>query len=319
MSLHGRFGSLEEAHRAIMARLTADPDHESAPRGRPIRELVAASFTLTDPRSRLIASPARAVNYGFAVGELCWYLRGDSDLETMSYYNRRMSQFSDDGQTINSAYGARILNSGASSDAVPSQWSLCVDELRRDPDSRRAVMHINQPRDLRRAVTWGSKDVPCTLSLQLLVRDRRLHMHAVMRSNDAVWGLPYDVFSFTCLQEAFMLTLQSAGVTVDDVGCYHHTAGSLHVYDTHYGLAEAVSMEEHTPPAPMRPVTLQELEYLATGLEPEIRASFNEGREDVARGYLERPETHEDGFLDWAVTRLVQHRAKRLKEKHEQA
>jgi thymidylate synthase len=100
-----------------------------------------------------------------------------------------------------------------------------LEELKNDPDSRRAVMHINQPPDLGRAVGAGSKDVPCTMSLQLLIRDRKLHMHVLMRSNDVVWGMPYDVFSFTCLQEAFLYLLQEQGVPVDGLGCYHHTAG----------------------------------------------------------------------------------------------
>ena len=269
--MRARFDSLEEAHRAVMEELSERPDYESAPRGRPIRELVAVQFMLKDPRNRLIHSSARAVNYGFAVGELCWYLRGDTDLATMLHYNRRMSQFSDDGESINSAYGARILNPSVG--GRNSQWEFCLLELTRDPDSRRAVMHINQPRDLWRAVTVGSKDVPCTLSIQLLVRDRRLHMHVVMRSNDVVWGFPYDVFSFTCLQEAFMLQLRDAGVPVDDVGFYYHTAGSLHVYETHYGMAGLVSKEPWSTPAPMSPFTLEGLETLASQWEPEIRRS----------------------------------------------
>lgn len=309
MSFHVCLDSFEEVHKCLMHELMESPDCESAPRGKPIRELLAASFTLTDPRNRLISSPARAVNYGFAVGELCWYMRGDSDLATMLYYNRRMAQFSDDGVSINSAYGARILNGGAVTDASPSQWALCIEELRRDTDSRRAVMHINQPRDLRKAISFGSKDVPCTLSLQVLVRDRRLHMHAVMRSNDVVWGLPYDVFSFTCLQEAFLYQLQEAGVPVDDLGSYHHTAGSLHLYDTHYGLAGLVTKEDWDRPAPMKPVTLEELEEIATRVEPAVRLA------DPAGQFV----NSFSGSAGWMFQRLLDHRQKRLDEAKEKS
>lgn len=327
MSFHACFPSLEEVHKGLMHELMESPDCESAPRGKPIRELIAGGFTLTDPRNRLIYSPARAVNYGFAVGELCWYARGDSDLETMLYYNRRMAQFSDDGVSINSAYGARMLN--PSLGGIHSQWDLCVRELVRDPDSRRAVMHINQPWDLWQAVSKGSKDVPCTMSLQLLVRNRRLHMHVLMRSNDVVWGLPYDAFSFTCLQEAFLYQLQEAGVPVDDLGSYHHTAGSLHVYDTHYGMAEQVTKEEWNTPAPMKPFTLEELEWLAEDWEPACRRSVNEqGLPDVPRPWnaspivMECTRFAEESTLDWMVAMLVDHRDKRVIEsrrKSEQA
>ena len=281
MSFHVTLDSLEEIHTCLMQELLENPDCESAPRGKPIKELIAASFTLMNPRNRLIMSPARNVNYGFAVGELCWYVRGDSDLETMVYYNKRMAQFSDDSVTINSAYGSRIFKEhwfgSSTAEGGENQFDNVIRELKSDPDSRRAVIHINMPLDLRKAVVFGSKDVPCTMSLQLLIRNRKLHMHVLMRSNDVVWGMPYDVFSFTCLQEAFLYRLQEAGVPVDDLGSYHHTAGSLHLYETHYDMAGLVIMERNDRPTPMLPFTLGALESLAEQTEPDIRAGQSTG------------------------------------------
>lgn len=303
MSFYYSSDNLNDIHKTLMMTLHDDYDCQSSPRGKPIKELIAASFTLTDPRNRIIVSPARNVNYGFAVGELCWYVRGDRDLDTMLYYNKRMSQFSDDGKTINSAYGHRMFDDvffdlgGARS----SQFDHVVRELKNDPHSRRAVMHINQPADLRRATSSGSKDVPCTMSIQLLIRNRMLHMHVLMRSNDVVWGLPYDVFSFTCLQEAFLYQLQEAGVQVDDLGGYHHTAGSLHVYDTHFGMAEEVSKEPDDVIAPMKPFTLAELGQLAELNEVGIRTS-NEAL-DADHGFGET--------VSWMRMRLLEHRQKR--------
>ncbi len=318
--------SLQDIHKTLMMTLHDDYDYKSAPRGKPIKELIAASFTLENPRNRIILSPARNVNYGFAVGELCWYVRGDHDLETMLYYNKRMKMFSDDGKTINSAYGARIFNERWQGlpdiTCVPiGQFDNVVQELKKDPDSRRAVMHINQPHDLRRAVMEGSKDVPCTMSLQLLIRDRKLHMHVLMRSNDVVWGLPYDVFSFTCLQELFLYKLQEAGVPVDDLGTYNHTAGSLHVYDTHFAMAEEVSKEEDIKLPPMLPFDLQAIEHLAEEIEPDIRKNWNsnEDTRDLYRFWTEQPPDWQDEetSLDWMTRRLVEHRLKRNAEEAE--
>lgn len=311
MSLHISLDSLESIHSCLMATLLDDPDCEASPRGKPVRELIAASFTLTNPRNRLVLSPARAANYGFGVGELCWYLRGDRDLATMRYYNRRMVQFSDDGETINSAYGNRIFRPrwfGIGRDEI-SQFDNVVAELRADPHSRRAVIHINEPFDLRQAVQHGSKDVPCTMSLQLMIRDRRLHMHALMRSNDVVWGMPYDVFSFTSLQEAFLYTLQDEGVPVDDLGCYHHTAGSLHLYDTHFGMAGQVGQERMPDPAPMAPFPLGGIRTLAEEDEPAIRA---EGWADVLA--CPRP-SHDVDSIGWMHAQLIDHWNKRQKER----
>lgn len=302
MPFHHYASNLNELHHFLVEELVDRPEHESAPRGMRIKELIAPTITLTDPRNRLITSPARDVNYGFAVGELCWYVRGDRDLETMLYYNKRMAQFSDDGRTINSAYGARLMNSRWSQwGKYVSQLDNVVQELHRDPDSRRAVMHINEPYDLMRAIDEGSKDVPCTMSLQLFIRDRRLHMHVLMRSNDVIWGFPYDAFSFTCLMECFLHLLQEAGVPVDDLGHYHHTAGSLHLYERHWDMARAIKEESLQTPLPMSPFSLEKLRALVENHEPDIRLNRAQ----------EYPWQDEDGTIDWMLNQLILHRRKR--------
>lgn len=313
MSFYYSSNSLEDIHSTLMETLLGDFDYESAPRGKPIRELIAPTFTLTNPRNRIITSPARAVNYGFAVGELCWYLRGDDDLATMLYYNKRMSQFSDDGETINSAYGHRIFKDRwyKGSDGSRSQFDNAIAELACDPHSRRAIIHINEPGDLFRAVENGSKDVPCTLSLQLFIRKGLLHMHGTMRSNDVVWGLPYDVFSFTCLMELFLEHLQVAGVPVDGLGHYHHTAGSLHLYDTHFAMAGDVAKEFQRIPAPMKPFTLAQMEDLAYEVEPIIRQKWDgEGRIGADDGPIRESEES----FEWMTRQLRLHKLKRIAE-----
>ena len=89
--------------------------------------------------------------------------------------------------------------------------------LRDKSTSRRAVIQVFDAVDL----TKPHKDIPCTCTLQLLLRDRRLHMLASMRSNDVFKGLPHDVFAFTMLQE---IMARSLGV---EIGTYKHAVGSL--------------------------------------------------------------------------------------------
>jgi thymidylate synthase len=71
------------------------------------------------------------------------------------------------------------------------------------------------------------KEIPCTCTLQFMVRDQRLEMFTNMRSNDAFLGLPHDVFAFTMLQEIIARTL---GLEVAE---YKHAVGSLHLYERH--------------------------------------------------------------------------------------
>jgi thymidylate synthase len=73
--------------------------------------------------------------------------------------------------------------------------------------------------------TCGSKkDIPCTLSVQFVLRQERLYAITTMRSNDLWLGFPYDVFCFSTLQRLFAYTL---GVDVAD---YVHNVGSMHLY-----------------------------------------------------------------------------------------
>ena len=69
------------------------------------------------------------------------------------------------------------------------------------------------------------KDVPCTNTIQFLVRDGKLDMYTSMRSNDAYIGLPHDIFTFTLIQEIIARSLDLR------VGIYKHYVSSLHLYN----------------------------------------------------------------------------------------
>lgn len=95
-----------------------------------------------------------------------------------------------------------------------------IEILKRKPDSRQAVVQLFDADDLSR-----TKDVPCTCTLQFLLRGGRLELVVHMRSNDAFLGLPHDLFAFTMLQELVARSLAA------ELGTYSHFVGSLHLYD----------------------------------------------------------------------------------------
>ena len=66
-------------------------------------------------------------------------------------------------------------------------------------------------------------------------------MITTMRSNDAYWGLPHNVFCFTMLQEIIARSLDR------DVGVYRHFAGSLHLYKDHWADAQDFLNEGFQP------------------------------------------------------------------------
>lgn len=299
--------SLEEVHNRIVSDLIQDPEHTPSPGGKGlVNEFLATTLVIQNPRKRIIMSPARAANYGFAVGELCWYLRGDEDLATMEYYNKRMPAFSDDGKTLRSAYGKRVFNEMI---MKKSQFELVVDELMKDPDSRRATVHINEPYDLYVATTTGTKDVPCTMTMQFFIREKKLYLHVLMRSNDVIWGLPYDVFSFTMFQEAMLGILNAKGMELT-LGEYYHTAGSIHLYERHFDMARKISDEEDAIfEITMEPISLIELNELIM-LEEKIRAGEFD-RQVAEQGAAPICSSS----IMWMVQQLMIHRNKRMTDK----
>lgn len=114
------------------------------------------------------------------------------------------------------AYGPRLV--GPRDD---DQLSRVIKLLKKYPTSRKAVIRIFDAIDLR----TGQKDVPCTCTLQFILRGDQLHMVTYMRSNDVYRGLPHDVFCFTLLQEWVARCLGA------ELGTYKQVVGSLHIYD----------------------------------------------------------------------------------------
>jgi thymidylate synthase len=284
------------------------------------RELLNFTFSIDDPRDRLIGYPSRKADYGFAVGEFLWYARGADDLESMLYYNRRMGDFSDDGKTLNSAYGKRIFNTLHEVPGYPGsfyvQWDGIRQELRLNPDSRRAVITIMNAMDVGKAISCGTKDVPCTLSLQFLIRDGRLDMIVNMRSNDVIWGLTYDVFSFTLLQEMMAMEL---GVKL---GRYHHHAGSMHIYSRHFEMCERILQESvdnmsassmGTPLEPGQMALLLEFEHTIRVFPGDIDGGENWRNCWHHLKYLPQPSS-----ARWMAEELVKHKRKRDAQRREE-
>lgn len=294
----------DEIFHNVIYYLLKHPEYEVSPRGSKIREIIAPTLILMDPRSRLIYNPARKANYGFAVGEFLWYMRGSNDLESISYYNKRMKNYSDDGKRVNSAYGY-LMNTGwnKSGRAPFSQFVRAMETLIQDPDSRRSVIQIHQP--------WHqadpeSKDVPCTLSMQFFVRQNMLHLHVNMRSNDVIWGLTNDLFSFTLFQELALLVLKEWEPEKFKnlrLGHYYHTAGSLHLYEHHFKLAEEIlaTSKELGLREAMKP--LESMDKLEGLLKDE---SLLRSKEIVSID-LDRY----SGIERWMAERLNEHRQKR--------
>lgn len=182
-----------------------------SPRAMSTKELEGVTLKILNPRTRSLNKNIRKESLPFAIGEWLWCLSGKNDLEIIQYYAPSYSKYSDDGTTLNGAYGPRIRKN----------IDKIINLLKKDSNTRRAVIPIYSDKD----VGLESNDIPCTLSLQFIIRDNKLDMFTTMRSNDIFLGLPYDVFNFTMWQEyiACMLNI--------NIGTYTHYVNSIHFYE----------------------------------------------------------------------------------------
>lgn len=211
-------------------------------RGKANRELLGYQSVI--PMSQpIIVSPARKLGYRFLAAEAAWICGGDNRVQTIVPYAKVIKDLSDDGKRFFGAYGPKFID----------QLSFVVETLTRDPFSRQAVINVwrEQPRP--------TKDTPCTLSWQFIIRDKQLHCIASMRSSDVWTGWVYDVFNFSMAAAVVALEFREVqfkrGITLDDpafiplqLGNLYLTAGSQHLYltdldDVHRVLNEPIENE----------------------------------------------------------------------------
>jgi thymidylate synthase len=244
------YESLEKAYPEIIKTLLEE-GNDVSPRGMLTKELTPACITITNPRKRIIPSAVRKLNFGFMCGELIWMLQASNDVNFIGHYNSNWKNFTDDGATLNGAYGKRIFNWDAgirigsnnndkeeksySSQVNINQFQKAYEQLKNDPDTRQATIVLFDPYNDYKV----TKDKPCTNLLRFMIRDGKLNMTVFMRSNDIIMGTPYDIFNFTMMQE---LMASMLGI---DVGIYNHIADSLHIYETHFDLGKQIIDENY--------------------------------------------------------------------------
>lgn len=269
--------SFTKSYSKILKDVYEIPDHISRPRDLEVRESLCYRFVLNNPLDRLPYLTGRNYSICYFVAESLWYLAGLDSTEWISAYSSFWKKISDDGVTANSAYGSRIFKSHPyinPTDDSETQWDYVLNELTRDGDSRRAVIHVRSPFDSYRA----HLDVPCTLSLQFFLRSDAVHLSVSMRSSDAILGIGNDIPAFTLFQELMALDLTQRLGRKIDVGRYYHVSNSMHIYERDYALVKGIISNPELgdtktwimPPMPSRPPLEKLLEF-----ESVIRSQTN--------------------------------------------
>jgi thymidylate synthase len=197
-------------------------------------EVLGASLVLTDPIRRVSRTESRSKIIS-CLGEFLWYLTADNDLSFVSRYIPNYKDSAEDDGKIHGGYGPRLFNMHG----IYNQLENVIALLTEKKTSRRALIQLFDAADLVPQNTQGKqyKDIPCTISLQFLIRENKLHLFVNMRSNDAFKGITHDIFAFTMIQEFVARILKC------DLGKYYHFVSSMHLYKKDLDKVSALQRE----------------------------------------------------------------------------
>jgi thymidylate synthase len=201
-------------------------------------EIVGASFIADEP------AIFGEVNWDWVKREEEWYYSQSLNVNDIPGGAPAIwKAVADKDGFINSNYGFLIfspkngiteMTSGIGSAGIRelSQYDLVLEELKRNPASRRAQMIYTRPTMWADYNKNGRSDFCCTDTVQYLIRDGALHSLVRMRSNDAIFGYKGDRAWQLHVLEKLANDLQVP------VGKIYWNVGSLHVYERHYHLVD---------------------------------------------------------------------------------
>lgn len=181
------------------------------------KEDLVVKVVSKNPRERMLFRPN--ANWAFGLQEAFAYWNGRNPGHVQRY-NTKMKDFmyqredEDEAKLHGSAYGRYMRH-------LPhDQIERVVRQLDESQETRRAIINIHNAK----YEDYDRGDVACTIYLQFLIRDGQLHAIANLRSQDMLWGYPYDVQAFQWVQEVI------AGLLGVELGTYTHIMNSCHYY-----------------------------------------------------------------------------------------
>jgi thymidylate synthase len=196
--------------------------------GRQLRFDLAAGFPAVTTKKLHLRS---------VIHELLWFLRGDTNVGYLHEHGVRIwDEWADERGDLGPVYGAQWRSWPARDGATVDQMAWVVDEIQKNPDSRRLVVSAWNPAELPRMAL-----PPCHALFQFYVAAGRLSCQLYQRSADVFLGVPFNIASYA------LLTCMVAQVTDLAPGEFVHSFGDVHLYRTHFEQAELQLSREPYP------------------------------------------------------------------------
>jgi thymidylate synthase len=157
------------------------------------------------------------------VHELVWFLRGDTNVRYLKDNGVSIwDEWADADGELGPVYGRQWRSWACPDGRVVDQIAWVVDEIRRNPDSRRLIVSAWNVADLPKMALQ-----PCHTMFQFYVADGKLSCQLYQRSGDIFLGVPFNIASYA------LLTHMVAQVCGLQAGDFIHTLGDAHLYNNH--------------------------------------------------------------------------------------
>lgn len=259
------YNDIHTAYLETLEDIYYNPDYQCAPRGITIREKTDYTFRVLNPTAEPIITKdlkRNKVIVDYTAKEMELYNSCSNRVEDFAKASKFWNQLANPDGTINSAYGYLIWKNkshgnkfewnlvehpisewgttpdenkiwGANNSIFCAQevrmrtpWEYCVQALIADKDTRQAILRFSLPEHF-----WvGNKDMTCTLHGNFLIREDKLHLSMILRSNDWLKGIVYDMPFFCSLMDKMLEELKPYYPMLIK-GHYTHTAHSAHIYE----------------------------------------------------------------------------------------
>ena len=171
--------------------------------------------------------------------ELLWFMRGDTNVKWLQDRGVTIwDEWADENGDLGPVYGYQWRSWPTPDGAHVDQLKNVVEQIMRDPDSRRHIVSA-----------WNVADIPqmalapCHALFQFYVAEGKLSCQLYQRSADIFLGVPFNIASYA------LLTHMIAQVTDLEVGDFVHTLGDAHLYSNHLDQAR-LQLTRDTRPLP---------------------------------------------------------------------
>ena len=213
------------------------------------------------------AVTTKKLHFRSIIHELLWFLRGDTNIAYLKENGVSIwDEWADENGDLGPVYGAQWRSWPTPDGGHIDQISQVLEQLGRNPDSRRIIVSAWNVGELDRMAL-----PPCHALFQFYVADGRLSCQLYQRSADIFLGVPFNIASYA------LLTLMMAQVTGLRPGEFIHTLGDAHLYLNHLEQADLQLSREPLPLPTMR-------------LNPEVDDLFAFRYEDFTlEGYQSHP------------------------------